>query len=128
MEQAARTTTRGTPRAVGNGQPTFGTALAGALRARGRTQHALGRSLGIGQSTISAWVADRAIPSQAVVFKVEAALHLAPGTLSRHLGYLPLDAAVPSTVLGCLAVDPALTDGQRAALRAVYEELTRLPD
>jgi len=128
MERADRTATRVESRATGNVHPTFGTALAGALRAGGTTQHGLGRSLGIGQSTISAWVADRAIPSQAVVFKVEAALHLTPGTLSRHLGYLPLDAAVPSTVLECLAVDPALTDGQRAALRAVYEELTRLPD
>lgn len=128
MERAERTATLGDARAGGNGHPTFGTALAGALRARGTTQHGLGRSLGIGQSTISAWVADRAVPSQFVVFKVEAALELSPGTLSRHLGYLPVDAAVPSTVLECIAVDPALTDGQRAALRAVYEELTRLTD
>jgi transcriptional regulator with XRE-family HTH domain len=128
MEGAETIAALGDAPAGGNGRPTFGAALAGALRARGTTQHALGRLLGIGQSTISAWVADRAVPSQAVVFRVEAALDLAPGTLSRHLGYLPVDAAVPSTVLDCLAVDPALTDGQRAALRAVYEELTRLPD
>ncbi len=105
---------------------TFGSALAGALRARGITQHRLGRALGIGQSTISAWVADRATPSHAVVFRVEEALEVEPGSLSRHLGYLPLDGTQPSTVLDCIDVDPALSEGQRAALRAVYVELTRL--
>jgi transcriptional regulator with XRE-family HTH domain len=105
---------------------TFGAALAGALRAKGITQHRLGRALGIGQSTISAWVADRATPSHSVVFRVEAALEVAPGSLSRHLGYLPLDGSQPATVLDCIDADPALNPGQRAALRAVYLELTRL--
>lgn len=112
-----------------DGQVSFGAALAGALRAHGITQHRLGRMLGIGQSTISAWVADRATPGHAVVFRVEEALEVPPGSLSRHLGYLPLDATQPSTVVDCIDADPALTPGQRAALRAVYLELTRLqPD
>lgn len=106
---------------------TFGTALAATLRARGMTQHGLGRSLGIGQSTISAWVADRATPGHAIVFRVERELGVSPGSLSRHLGYLPVDVAQPGTVLDCIDADPALTPGQQAALRAVYQELVRLP-
>lgn len=109
-----------------DGHGSFGTSLAAALRARGLTQHGLGRALGIGQSTISAWVADRATPSHTVVFRVEDALEVVPGSLSRHLGYLPLDASQPSTVLDCIEADPALTAGQRSALRAVYVELTRI--
>jgi transcriptional regulator with XRE-family HTH domain len=56
------------------------------------TQHQLGRKLGVSQGLISQWErSDRYRPTPDQVFAIERALERDPGSLSRHLGYVPVD-------------------------------------
>lgn len=76
-----------------NGQErrdSFGAGLAQALAARNLKQIDLAELLSTTQSTVSAWVNGRSEPPAATVFAVEEVLEVAPGFLSRLLGYLPL--------------------------------------
>jgi hypothetical protein len=47
-------------------------------------------------------------------------LALPPGTLSRHLGYLPLTAHHPS-VLAAIDSDPRLSEADKALLAELYK-------
>ncbi len=103
---------------------TFGEALRRALAAAGTSQRDLATELGLSsQSVVSQWISGTHEPSPSRVFAVEEALHLAPGTLSRLLGYLPLEAVPALDVPAAVAADPALSAQNRAAVLAVYEVL-----
>ncbi len=75
----------------------FATALRQARERRGLRQDELAEELGYRQSSLSAWESAKSLPTAEDVFRTEALLDLDPGTLSRHLGYLPVDAGSPST-------------------------------
>jgi hypothetical protein len=59
------------------------------------------------------------------VFRIERALRVEPGSLSMHLGFLPLDRRHQAPVFEiAIATDPHLDDHARRVLRALYRELT----
>lgn len=70
----------------------FGETIAEVLALQGMRQVDLADALGTGQATVSSWIHGKAEPSPETVFWAERVLKMAPGALSRHLGYLPLEA------------------------------------
>lgn len=104
----------------------FAEALIAMLTWRHTTQQVLADRLGVTRASVNDWCRGRAVPNPDTVFAIERALDVAPGSLSRSLGYLPTDIedapAEPST-LACIDTDPRLDDRARRALRILYEEL-----
>lgn len=104
----------------------FKQALKQAREARGLSQEALVKKLGKkAQSVASKWEdvggdQARKVPDPDDVFLLEDALELPPGTLSRHLGYLPLDTTAGSEVdaVAAIMADDTVTT-QRAGLLAL---------
>lgn len=70
----------------------FGEALRTARLAAGLNQKALGSALDVTASAVGNWERGIDEPSPARVRQLEEAMDLTPGWLSRHLGYVPLDA------------------------------------
>jgi len=104
----------------------FGEALAEALGACSWTQRELADALGITQSAISAWKYGNAEPSPVTVFRIEQVLGIEPGTLSIHLGFLPVGAGSAEVSFdAAIACDPRLDDQARRVLRATYRELAQ---
>lgn len=109
----------------------FGEALAVSLDNRtaawlgAEIARAVGKRSPITQSAVSQWVRGETEPERDYVFAAERILDLRPGTLSRLLGYLPVDAKSAKTVPDAIDSDPALTDRAKAMLRAVYREAIR---
>lgn len=104
----------------------FGSSLARALRLRAMTQVELAESLDTAQSVISAWINGRSEPGPTTVFDLEKKLGMDPGSLSRTLGYLPLEAKVASTVRDAVAKDFSIDEQYKPMLIAVHRELVRL--
>ncbi len=103
---------------------TFGEALRRTLSDAGVSQRDLATTLGLSsQSVVSQWISGTHEPSPSRVFGIERALRVEPGTLSRLLGYLPLEAVPALDVPRALATDPTLSPQQREAVLAVYEVL-----
>lgn len=104
----------------------FGAALADALAIRGVYQADLADTLGTTQGTISGWVTGKSEPeTPEKAFAVERALDLQPGTLSRHLGYVPPDLDAVMTVEAAVLHDSLLDDQNKRGILALYKELTR---
>ena len=101
----------------------FGPALKQALVDANRTIQALADELGLPHSTVSTWVSKDRPPDPSMVFAIEQALDLAAGSLSRLLGYLPVDAVPAVTVADAAEQDPWLTRDQRDDLVAVWETM-----
>jgi transcriptional regulator with XRE-family HTH domain len=105
----------------------FGQAIAEELRSRGLTQAQLRRDLEealgdtIHQTTVSNWVAGKHEPSRTQAILLEEFLRAAPGSLTRHIGYLPLTAHPTIDVIDAIGADPGLTPEQREDLTAQYE-------
>lgn len=55
-------------------------------------QRAIADELGIPPTTLSGWVKGRRTPSNDEAIQLEEVLELEPGTLTVHLGFLPLGA------------------------------------
>lgn len=109
----------------------FGSAVAEALAVRNMTQLDLATALGTTQSTISSWKNVRAVPDADTVFAVEGVLDtvipMMPGSLSRHLGYLPLTAAdaIPSAEDAIAQSDDLDADGRKLVL-SVYQSMKEM--
>ena len=104
----------------------FGRTLAEALKSRSMKQEDLARSLGTTQSSVSGWINGKYEPGAATVFTIERSLALDPGSLSRPLGYLPVEpAAHPVSVEAAVAQSMNLDDDAKAALAALYRVLAR---
>jgi len=88
------------------------------------TQARLAAMLDCSWHAVGAW--ERAIwaPSPEKVFEIERLLALTPGTLSSHLGYLPVTGAQPS-VLAAIDADPKLTSESKELLVGMYKSLVR---
>lgn len=107
-------------------------ALVWLLEERGLSQRELATSLGRATHTVFyRWAEYKAEPQPAEVFAIERVLEVPPGTLSRHLGYLPPEARsaapIKATFEEAIRADPDLNDLGRRTLRAVYAEVTRKP-
>lgn len=103
-----------------SGKGEFAAALREQLRIQNLSQKNLADRVGSGESAVSNWVAGRDEPRPQTVFAIEEALGLQPGTLSRHLGYVPDAGWQPIPVVAAILSDPALDDAQRAALIGIY--------
>ena len=102
----------------------FGRLLSSALKARNMKQDELARMLGTTQSSVSGWIHGKYEPVAATVFSVERCLGLDPGSLSRPLGYLPVEPRSSAVNLEtAIAQSAQLDDDQKAALAAVYRVL-----
>jgi transcriptional regulator with XRE-family HTH domain len=100
--------------------------LATALKERAMKQEDLARALGTTQSSISGWINGKYEPAAATVFHIEDALGLEPGSLSRPLGYLPVEPLAKSlSVEGAIAQSTELDDDAKAALSALYRVLAK---
>ena len=109
----------------------FRQALRHTREQRGLTQRALSRIIGLTNSAVWQWEQGKAIPRPEIVAKLEAALDLGPGVLSRLLGYLPItqppDKATMD-VLDALQADPKLGARERKLLATIYRELVAQHD
>lgn len=108
----------------------FVRALTWLLKERGISQRELAARLGRASYTpFYRWFELKTEPQPAEVFAIERLLDVPPGTLSRHLGYLPPEArsSAPAGASFDEAVqsDPNLNELGRRTLRAVYAEMTR---
>lgn len=102
----------------------FGRALAEALRVRGWNQADLAERMHTTQSAVSAWITGKSQPAADDVFEVELEMDMGPGSLSRHLGYRPIDPeeSLPDTE-SCITADPTLTADYKDIVLAVYRGL-----
>jgi transcriptional regulator with XRE-family HTH domain len=75
---------------------------------------------------VSLWLLAQSEPSRRKVFALEKALDVAPGTLARHLGYLPPEARPRRTVLEALESDARLDEKAVRMLAAAYREAARV--
>ena len=91
-------------------------------------QEDLARILGTTQSSVSGWINGKYEPAAATVFCIERSLDMDPGTLSRPLGYLPVEPASRTvSVEGAIAQNTQLDEDQKAALTALYRVLAKRP-
>lgn len=105
----------------------FGRALTAALLSKGLTSGAL---LAITNATttegargsVSKWMNGIVEPSRPKVLAMEAAIGLEPGTLSRHLGWLPVGARELPSAEEAILTDPDLTAAQKNILLAALED------
>lgn len=108
----------------------FGRALAATLEAKGLTSGALlgltsGKTTEGSRSTVMSWLRGRVEPSRPKVVAIEQVLGLKPGTLSRHLGWLPLNAGQVPGVETSILADPDLTATQKNILLAALQDFRR---
>jgi transcriptional regulator with XRE-family HTH domain len=98
-----------------------------ARRAHGWSQRRLAEKLGVSHSTVAFWEQGKSLPTPVNVVDLERALELAPGTLARLLGYMPLDTMQREmrTVLDAIMADPELGQRERDLLLAMYRELVQ---
>lgn len=77
------------------------------------------------QTTCGTWFRGEAEPSRSAVLLLEELTGCAPGELSRHLGWVPLEAVDFPTAEAAILADPDLTPSNAraliAALRAMKE-------
>ena len=104
----------------------FVRALTWLLEERGLSQRELAEGMGWTSHTrLQPWQRLRAEPKPQEVFALERFLRVPSGTLSRHLGYLPLDARpmTTGTVGDVIDADPMLPDWGKRLLKANYTEI-----
>lgn len=77
------------------------------------------------QPTVSGWLDKIDVQPPQRVFLIEQALGLKPGTLSRQLGFLPVDARSVRSVPEALAADVRLDEISRRILLGAYEQAIR---
>ena len=80
----------------------FRRALRSAISRGGWTQVRLASHLGVSQATMGNWLRGRYVPDAETVFAAERALHLIPGELSIHLGYVPVAPGSLMSDLACV--------------------------
>jgi hypothetical protein len=78
-------------------------------------------------SAVTMWVNGDTEPTRPKVWAIEEALGARSGSLSRLLGYLPLDARPVTSVPAAIEHDSLLDEEGRRVLSAVYRVLTGTP-
>ena len=92
------------------------------------TQARLAAVLDVTWHAVGSWEKAIWAPAPAKVFEIERLLALPPGSLSHHLGYLPVAGAQPS-VTSAIDADPRLDERAKSLLTELYRTLAaeRLP-
>ena len=107
----------------------FRRALQQAREDCGLSQRALAQAVGVTQGAVWQWERDSGatVPRPDVTIRLEQALRLEPGQLSRLLGYLPATTETGTSpgVVEAAKKDPRLGEQERELLIAVYRELVR---
>jgi transcriptional regulator with XRE-family HTH domain len=107
----------------------FRRALRQAREDCGLSQRALARAVGVSAGAVWQWERDQGgtLPRPDATIRLEQALKLEPGHLSRLLGYLPAttEPALTTGVVEAAKADPRLGQSERDLLIAVYRELVR---
>jgi hypothetical protein len=93
----------------------------------GRDVAALAAALGVSERTVRSWTRAERLTAPGVVFALEDRLGVAPGTLSRHLGYLPVGRDEAEGVLASRVAERVREDAGRYRA-AVSPEVARLVD
>ena len=104
----------------------FGEALRHALEDARMSARQLARDLELAPASVSKWLRGKTTPAPETVARAERSLGARPGTLSRPLGYLPVDESSddrPSSVADAVRSDANLGPRERAVILAVYREL-----
>ncbi len=109
----------------------FGRAIRTALAEKGLTSGAL---LHLTKATTPAgqrrvvndWLSGNVEPSRVKVVALEKVLELAPGTLSRHLGWLPVNATELPDLEGAIIADDGLSSMQKQVLLSALSDFRRL--
>lgn len=104
--------------ATGEQKRAFGKALQGRVTTKAERE-ALAEQLGVSPEAVRTWTTGERVPDPDVVFTIEKQLKLKSGTLSRHLGYLPLDARDSLSVEAAIAADATINEDGRRYLLAV---------
>lgn len=111
---------------MAKGRRTFGRMLGDALKVREMKQEDLARLLGTTQSSVSGWINGKYEPAAGTVFTIEQTLEMDPGSLSRPLGYLPVEPTdQPVSIEAAIAQSATLDEEDKAALAAVYRALAK---
>lgn len=100
----------------------FAAALRAALDAWTGRDHEAATAAGISPERLSQYATGRHEPPRAAVFALERVLKLKPGALSRHLGYLPVDARAVRTFEDVVDTEPGLPDYVRRTLKLLWKE------
>lgn len=87
----------------------------------GQLQDILGRP--VSQQSISNWLNGVREVEPEVIFAIEKALVLAPGSLSKHLGYIPTGVSDPKSTEQAIKDDSELSAKAKRALLAAYREM-----
>ena len=128
----AERTDRSTATSTGRGdyvpKPEYAT-FAAALRRHRQgsgfpTQARLAAMLDVSWHAVGSWEKAIWAPAPAKVFEIERVLALPPGSLSHHLGYLPVAGAQPS-VSSAIDADPKLDERAKGLLTEMYRSLAR---
>jgi len=107
----------------------FGRALAKAREARGFSQAEFADRHDVSPASISQWEAGVYVPKKpSIVFNLERDLDLEPGTLSRHLGYVPVvrngtKRPAKPDVFAAIADDERFSPSQARVLTAIIREM-----
>lgn len=96
----------------------FGRELSDAMHALRMSQEGLAAAIGKNQSSVSAWCLGERSPAPHKVFEVEHVLRLAPGQLSRHLGYVP-PARNSISAEEAISADRSISTDVKIALLAI---------
>ncbi len=91
-----------------------------AINAAGSSRAKLGAAVGVTKQSVDRWLAEPAPPKPDVVFAIERHLGATPGTISAHLGYVPVGAPVPASVPDAIDADSHLSPTAKGILRAAY--------
>lgn len=102
----------------------FAAALIDALLAQDVDQGTVGAALNVTQSTVSRWCRGDREPSMEQVAELELVLNQPAGSLSRHLGYVPVEVMDRRHVAPLeerVANDPDLPEDAKTAILAIIE-------
>lgn len=77
----------------------------------------------VSKTSMWGWLTGLNEPRRRRVFAMERILELPPGTLSRHLGYLPAEAVPLQDTRDVIEADPRLPPQIRSVLLTLYDAL-----
>lgn len=104
--------------ATDNMRRAFGAALDAAMHNAQLAPRDIAQKINLTDDAIRKWISGKGEPKPLTTFVVEEILAVAPGELSRHLGYIPAGATV--SVAAALEADTALTPEARRLILATY--------
>lgn len=110
-------------RTISRRRKAFADALQQVMAERGWDQAFVAKRTNYSQQTVSKWLTTLRPPDNPwLVFEIEERLGLPPGYLSRHLGYIPHDAAANPLE------DPRLDEEMRRTLTSLYRSLIAISE